>query len=110
MPAFATTAATLHDGPTLRPLAEPALLGVSSGAALGAVIAIYFGVAAISPLAGPLMGMIGGLAACVLTFSLGSNFGRGGGTVALVLAGARVVEMTPVQCLDLHVCLYDSRV
>jgi iron complex transport system permease protein len=81
-------------GFTRNPLAEPALLGVSSGAALGAVIAIYFGVAAISPLAGPLMGMIGGLAACALTFSLGSNFGRGGGTVALVLAGAAVSSLT----------------
>ena len=32
-------------GFTRNPLAEPALLGVSSGAALGAVIAIYFGLA-----------------------------------------------------------------
>ena len=36
-------------GFTRNPLAEPALLGVSSGAALGAVIAIYFGFAALSP-------------------------------------------------------------
>jgi len=36
-------------GFTRNPLAEPALLGVSSGAALGAVIAIYFGLAALSP-------------------------------------------------------------
>ena len=35
-------------GFTRNPLAEPALLGVSSGAALGAVIAIYFGLAALS--------------------------------------------------------------
>ena len=47
-------------GFTRNPLAEPALLGVSSGAALGAVIAIYFGLAAMSAVAGPLMGMVAG--------------------------------------------------
>ena len=78
-------AGAVLQGFTRNPLAEPALLGVSSGAALGAVIAIYFGFAALSPVAGPLMGMVGGLAACALTFALGR-----GGTVALVLAGAAV--------------------
>ncbi len=76
-------------GFTRNPLAEPALLGVSSGAALGAVIAIYFGLAALSPVTGPLMGMVGALAACALTFALGR-----GGTVALVLAGAAVSSLT----------------
>ena len=76
-------------GFTRNPLAEPALLGVSGGAALGAVIAIYFGLAALSPVTGPLMGMVGALAACALTFALGR-----GGTVALVLAGAAVSSLT----------------
>jgi len=76
-------------GFTRNPLAEPALLGVSSGAALGAVIAIYFGLAALSPVIGPLMGMVGALGACALTFALGRN-----GTVALVLAGAAVSSLT----------------
>jgi iron complex transport system permease protein len=76
-------------GFTRNPLAEPALLGVSSGAALGAVIAIYFGLATLSPVTGPLMGMVGALAACGLTFALGRN-----GTVALVLAGAAVSSLT----------------
>ena len=76
-------------GFTRNPLAEPALLGVSGGAALGAVIAIYFGLAALSPAAGPLLGMVGALAACALTFALGR-----GGTVALVLAGAAVSSLT----------------
>jgi iron complex transport system permease protein len=87
-------AGAVLQGFTRNPLAEPALLGVSSGAALGAVIAIYFGLAALLPAAGPLMGMAGGLAACALTFALGNNFGRGGGTVALVLAGAAVSSLT----------------
>ena len=76
-------------GFTRNPLAEPALLGVSSGAALGAVGAIYFGLAALSPVTGPLMGMVGALLACGLTFALGRN-----GTVALVLAGAAVSSLT----------------
>jgi iron complex transport system permease protein len=76
-------------GFTRNPLAEPALLGVSSGAALGAVIAIYFGLAALSPVTGPLMGIVGAIAACALTFALGRN-----GTVALVLAGAAVSSLT----------------
>jgi iron complex transport system permease protein len=75
-------------GFTRNPLAEPGLLGVSTGAALGAVIAIYFGLAALSPLAGPLMGMAGALGAASLTFALGR-----GGTVALVLAGAAVSSL-----------------
>lgn len=82
-------AGAVLQGFTRNPLAEPALLGVSSGAALGAVIAIYFGVAALSPAAGPLMGMAGGLAACALTFALGR-----GSTVSLVLAGAAVSSLT----------------
>jgi len=76
-------------GFTRNPLAEPALLGVSGGAALGAVIAIYFGFAGLSAFAGPVMGIVGALLACGLTFALGRN-----GTVALVLAGAAVSSLT----------------
>lgn len=76
-------------GFTRNPLAEPALLGVSSGAALGAVIAIYFGLATASPVIGPVMGMVGAVAACALTFALGR-----GATVTLVLAGAAVSSLT----------------
>jgi iron complex transport system permease protein len=80
-------------GYTRNPLAEPALLGVSSGAALGAVIAIYFGFAALSAIAGPVLGIAGAVLACGLTFALGQGF-KGGGTVALVLAGAAVSSLT----------------
>lgn len=67
------------------PLAEPGVLGVSTGAALGAVVAIYFGLASHFALATPLLGLVGALAAGALTFS----FGRGG-TLTLILAGAAV--------------------
>ncbi len=73
-------------GVTRNPLAEPGLLGVSAGAALGAVIAIYFGFAMHFSTAAPLLGLVGALLASVLTFALG----RGGGTITLVLAGAAV--------------------
>jgi iron complex transport system permease protein len=71
------------------PLAEPGLLGVSGGAALGAVVAIYFGLSTVFPLATPLLGIAGALIAGGLTFA----FGRGGGTLALILAGAAVSSL-----------------
>ncbi len=77
-------------GLTRNPLAEPGLLGVSTGAALGAILAIYFGVTAIFGVAGPVMGLAGALVACALTFGLG----QGGGTITLVLAGAAVSSLT----------------
>jgi iron complex transport system permease protein len=73
-------------GVTRNPLAEPGLLGISAGAALGAVIAIYFGMTSLFELTGPLMGLGGAFAASALTFALG----RGGGVLALVLAGSAV--------------------
>jgi iron complex transport system permease protein len=67
------------------PLAEPGLLGVSAGAALGAVIAIYFGLAALVPLATPLLGILGALLAGLIAFTIGR-----GGTLTMILAGAAV--------------------
>ena len=68
------------------PLAEPGLLGVSSGASLGAVIAIYYGFSSVSSLAGPVFGLVGGLVTAGLALALS----RRGGTLALILAGAAV--------------------
>jgi iron complex transport system permease protein len=62
------------------------LLGVSAGAALGAVIGVYFGPATHFATAAPLLGLVGALLASALTFALG----RGGGSITLVLAGAAV--------------------
>lgn len=67
------------------PLAEPGLLGVSAGASLGAVIAIYFGLAALLALATPIMGIAGAIIAAVLTMRAGR-----GSTLTLILAGAAV--------------------
>ena len=57
------------------PLAEPGLLGVSAGASLGAVIAIYYGFAAAFALATPLFALAGAL----LTTGLALLLARGGG-------------------------------
>jgi len=67
------------------PLAEPGLLGVSAGASLGAVIAIYFGLSAAFALATPLLGIAGAVAAAALTLGVGR-----GGTLTMILAGAAV--------------------
>src|SRR3974390_3230426 len=73
-------------GVTRNPLAEPGLLGVSAGAALGAVIGVYFGFATHFASVALLFGLAGALLASALPFALG----RGGGTITLVLAGAAV--------------------
>lgn len=87
--ALGLSGATLQ-GLLRNPLAEPSLLGVSGGAALGAVLAIYFGLAKIFPYSPPIAGMIGALLAGGLTLSVG----RGGGTLALILAGSAVSGLT----------------
>lgn len=69
------------------PLAEPSVLGASNSAALGAVGAIYFGVADWHPALLPVMSIGFGLVALVLLFSLA---GRAESPLALVLAGIAV--------------------
>jgi iron complex transport system permease protein len=76
-------------GFTRNPLAEPGLLGVSSGAALGAVIGIYTGLGAIWALAVPVLGFLGALLAAALTLALGT----GGGLLTLILAGAAISSL-----------------
>jgi iron complex transport system permease protein len=68
------------------PLAEPALLGVSSGAALAAILLLYYG-AATSGLVLPLLAIFGAL------LSVGSVWllaGRGASASRLVLAGVAI--------------------
>ncbi len=79
-------AGAVLQGLTRNPLAEPGLLGVSSGAALGAVIAIYSGLGALWALAVPVFGLFGALLGTMLTLALGAS----GGALALILAGAAV--------------------
>lgn len=69
------------------PLAEPGILGVSSASALGAVIALYTGLATLYPLALPLAGLGGAVLAVLLIRVLASPEGS---TLSLILAGVAV--------------------
>lgn len=82
-------AGAVLQGLTRNPLAEPGLLGVSSGASLGAVIAIYSGLGTAFALSVPLFGLAGALCGTLLTLALGA----GGGMLSLILAGAAVSGM-----------------
>ncbi|RDE05640.1 FecCD family ABC transporter permease [Sphingomonas aracearum] len=69
------------------PLAEPAVLGVSNGAALGAVLALYFGLADASFLLLPALAIAGAVVTLLLLFALA---GRGESPLTLILAGIAV--------------------
>ena len=69
------------------PLAEPGVVGVSGSAALGATLAFYTGLATIAPLALPLGGIAGALAAVIVLFSMA---GKRAGTTTLLLAGIAI--------------------
>jgi iron complex transport system permease protein len=69
------------------PLAEPGLVGVSGGAALGAVLAIHLGLSQAFALALPVGGLIGAALAMLAVVALA---GAHGGPVTLILAGLAV--------------------
>lgn len=69
------------------PLAEPGLIGVSSSAALGAVLAINTGLAAALTLGLPLAALTGALAGVFLVMVLA---GPHGGSLSLILAGIAI--------------------
>lgn len=73
------------------PLAEPGLIGVSSSAALGAVLALQTGVAASFALALPLCGLLGAGVSVVLVLGMA---GPRGGALALILAGIAISALT----------------
>jgi iron complex transport system permease protein len=69
------------------PLAGPGLIGVSNCAALGAVIALYFGLSASYWFALPVGGMIGAALSVILIFALA---GQSISATTLILAGIAV--------------------
>lgn len=71
------------------PLAEPGVVGVSSGAALGAAIAIVVGVAALGASAIALFAFVGGLLATLLVYFVSRANGRTE-VVTLLLTGIAV--------------------
>lgn len=82
------------------PLADPGIVGVSSGAALAAVLAIVLGPTLLSPLAAllgnlflPLMAFLGGLGNTLLLYVIATRDGRTS-TTALVLSGIAIAALT----------------
>ena len=69
------------------PLAEPYVLGVSSGAAVGAVAAMVLGLTATSILALPVAAFLGAVLAIVLVLAMSGTAGRGLDTRVLLLSG-----------------------
>ncbi len=75
------------------PLADPGVLGVTGGSALGAVLAIHTGLAETVFLALPACAFLGGLSACLLVYALTYLGGRPTGHT-LLLTGVAVGSMT----------------
>jgi iron complex transport system permease protein len=73
------------------PLAEPSLIGISGGAALGAVLAIHLGITQALALALPLGGLLGAFIAVLAVVALA---GLNGGPITLILAGLAVSATT----------------
>lgn len=75
------------------PLAEPYILGVSGGAALGATTAIALGVQAAGLVAAavvPLAALIGGIAATFLVYAIARRLPQGTSGTSILLAGVIV--------------------
>lgn len=69
------------------PLAEPGIIGVSNGAALGAVLVFYYGLAGLSWFVLPLAGLLGALLAVAMIFLL---VGQSRSIITLILAGVAI--------------------
>ncbi len=72
------------------PLAEPGLIGVSSGASLGAVIAIHGSFAGSLMIALPVFGLAGAVVSMIAVMALA---GHRGGALTFILAGVAISTM-----------------
>ena len=72
------------------PLAEPSVLGASNAAAFGAVIALYFGLAALHAALLPLLSVAAGLAALAALFALS---GKSESALTMILAGIAIATL-----------------
>lgn len=78
-----------YQGVFRNPLADPYLLGVASGAGVGAIIAITLGAPAHTTVGLPVLAFAGAVAAVALTYLLGATGPRSSPTT-LILAGVAV--------------------
>jgi iron complex transport system permease protein len=58
------------------PLADPGILGVASGASLGAVLAMQLGLAAVAEMSIPVLAMLGALATAFTVYGIAARRGR----------------------------------
>lgn len=58
------------------PMADPGIIGVSSGGAFGGVIAIYFGFAAIHAIFVPLLGFVMALITLIVVYAISTSHGK----------------------------------
>jgi iron complex transport system permease protein len=72
------------------PLADPGVTGVTSSAGFGAVVAMYFGFAAINPIVLPASAIAGALATSTVLYFLSRS---GAERTALILAGAAIASL-----------------
>jgi len=86
------TAGVIMQGVFANPLAEPGLVGVSSGAAVGAVAAIVFGATAVGAWVLPLAAFAGGLLVTAAVYFLARFQGRSE-VLTLLLTGIAVNSM-----------------
>jgi len=77
-------------GLTRNPLAEPGLIGVANGAAVGAVAALYFGWSTLFPTALPILAILGAVVAVTLLLMLTSG---DHGVFTLILAGVALSSL-----------------
>jgi iron complex transport system permease protein len=83
------TAGALMQGVFGNPLAEPSVIGVSAGAAVGAFLVIVLGITVLSTWTVPLAAFTGGFVATILVYALARSGGRTE-VVTLVLVGIAV--------------------
>ncbi len=86
------------------PLASPGILGCSSGAALFAVIVLYFGLHSISPWLLPLAGMAGALLAIVLVYIITGN----DSTITTIILAGVAINSIAAACISLAINLAPS--
>ncbi|KQT75767.1 iron ABC transporter permease [Microbacterium sp. CFBP 8790] len=82
-------AGVVMQGVFRNPLAEPGVIGISSGAAVGASASIVFGLTFLGPLTLPVLAFAGGLIAIVIVYASARADGRTE-VVTLVLTGIAV--------------------
>lgn len=87
--AMLAIAGAAYQGVFRNPLADPYLLGVSSGAGLGATLAIAFG-GVLAMVGVPVAAFVGGLLAVAATYLLGRTVGGARSEVVIILAGVAV--------------------